>query len=146
MIKFVIPLSPRSKKNSQQIRINSRTGKRFVSQSDTYEQYERDALWFIPKHYETIDYPVTVKCLFYMPTRRRVDKVNLEGAIHDILVKAHLLADDNRDIIASTDGTRVYYDKDNPRTEVYITPFEEEYELWSEAAKKPKKKKSITQK
>ena len=137
MIKFTIPLPAITKKNHQQIRKSFRTGARYVAQSDQYTQYEQDAMWFIPRHHETIDYPVTVKCLFYMPTRRKVDKTNLEAAIHDILVKARLLADDNRDIIASTDGTRVYYDKDSPRTEVYITPFEEEgYELWSEKTKK----------
>lgn len=140
MIKFTIPIPAITKKNSQQIRKKWSTGGRYIAQSDQYTQYEQDALWYIPRHHETIDYPVTVKCLFYMPTRRRVDKTNLEAAIHDILVKAHILADDNRDIVASTDGTRVYYDKDNPRTEVYITPFEEEdYEIWNK--KKGTKKK-----
>lgn len=136
MIKFTIPLPPITKKNSQQIRKNRVTGARFVAQSDQYSQFEQDAMWYVPRYYETIDYPVTVKCLFYMPTKRKVDKTNLEAAIHDILVKARLLADDNRDIIASTDGTRVYYDKDNPRTEIYITDFEEEYQQWSKKGKK----------
>lgn len=144
MIDFIIPLPPITKKNSQQIRKNFSTGARFISPSEQYKQYERDAMWFVPRHYETIDYPVTVTCLFYMPTLARVDKTNLEESIHDIIVKAGLLADDNRDIIASTDGSRVYYDKDNPRTEVYITPFEEEYEQWSK--KKGEKKCSTKRK
>lgn len=143
MIKFTIPLPPITKKNSQQIRKNRITGARFISQSDQYSQYEQDALWYVPRYYETIDYPVTVKCLFYMPTRRKVDKTNLEESIHDILVKARLLADDNRDIIASTDGTRVYYDKDNPRTEIYITDFEEEYDQWSKKKCSTKSRRKI---
>jgi Holliday junction resolvase RusA-like endonuclease len=65
-----------------------------------------------------------------MPTRRKVDTANLNAAIHDILVKYGVLADDNRDVIASTDGTRTYYDKANPRAEVVIAPFTEEYEQW----------------
>lgn len=65
-----------------------------------------------------------------MPTRRRVDKSNLEAAAHDVLVKYGVLADDNRDIIASTDGSRVYYDKENPRAEITIEPYEGEYEVW----------------
>lgn len=129
MIKFTIPLVPVSKKNSSQIMINKKTGKPFIMPSSKYRQYEREASRFIPKRKEPINTPVNVKCLFYMPTRRRVDKSNLEEAIHDILVKVGMLADDNRDIIASTDGSRVYYDKNAPRTEVEITEVEG-YEVW----------------
>ena len=42
-------------------------------------------------------------------------------AIDDIMVKSGLLADDNFTIIESHDGSRVLYDKENPRTEVYIS-------------------------
>ena len=122
-MKFTVPLAPITKKNHQQIRRNFKTGKPFVAPSEQYIQYERDAMWFIPKG-KHIDYPVNVKCLFYMPTKRRVDLTNLLEAIDDIMVKAGLLADDNYTIIASHDGSRVLYDKDNPRTEVEITPIE----------------------
>jgi Holliday junction resolvase RusA-like endonuclease len=89
--------------------------------SERYKQYERDAMNFIPVG-RFIDYPVNVKCLFYMPTHRKCDLTNLLEAIDDILVEAGLLADDNYKIIESHDGSRVYYDKDNPRTVVEITP------------------------
>lgn len=137
-LKFTIPLAPISKKNSQRIMINRATGKPFIMPSAQYKQYERDAAWFIPRlpRGARITEPVNVKCLFYMPTRRLCDKTNLEESIHDILVKTGLLADDNRDIIAATDGSRVYYDKDNPRTEIEITPLCG-YEQW----KKEKKQK-----
>jgi Holliday junction resolvase RusA-like endonuclease len=55
-----------------------------------------------------------------MPTRRKVDLTNLLEAIDDVMTNAGLLADDNYTIIQSHDGSRVYYDKENPRTEVYI--------------------------
>ena len=55
---------------------------------------------------------------------------NLMAATHDILVKYGVLADDNRDIIASVDGSRVHYDKKNPRTEIEIEDFNEAYEQW----------------
>ena len=55
-----------------------------------------------------------------MPTRRRCDLANHIEAIHDILVKAKILADDNYTIIASVDGSRVLCDKANPRTEIFI--------------------------
>lgn len=68
-----------------------------------------------------ISAPVNVKCLFYMPTRRRCDLTNLLEAIDDVLVTYGVLADDNSNIIVSHDGSRVLYDKDNPRTEVVIS-------------------------
>ena len=71
-----------------------------------------------------IDQPVNVAAKFYMPTRRRVDLTNLNEALHDILVHYGVLSDDNAKIIVSTDGSRVYWDKDNPRTEVIITAVE----------------------
>ena len=133
--RYVIPTAPVSKKNSQRIATNRITGKPFILQSAQYTEYETAASYFLrPKPQKPIDYPVTVRCVYYMPTRRRVDTANLNAAAHDILVKYGILADDNRDIIASTDGTRTYYDKQNPRTEITIEPVEEEYEIWSSKA------------
>lgn len=116
---FTIQLIPISKKNHQQILKNKKTGKRFVAPSKQYRDYERDAMWFVPKA-KQIDYPVNVKCLFYMPTKRLCDLTNMLEAVDDVMVKAGLLKDDNYKIIASHDGSRVLYDKFNPRTEVYI--------------------------
>lgn len=70
---------------------------------------------------EAFDRPVNVKAVFYMPTRRRVDLVNLQEALLDILVKYRVLDDDNSNIVRSMDGSTVKYDKDHPRTEVSIT-------------------------
>lgn len=61
-----------------------------------------------------------------MPTRRRCDLANHIEAIHDILVEAKILADDDYTIIASVDGSRVLYDKSNPRTEIFIEELEDE--------------------
>ena len=119
-IKFTIPLVPISKKNSQQILINRATGKPFIMPSKQYKEYEAAAAWFIPAA-KTIRTAVNVKCLFYMPTRRKCDLTNLLEPVDDIMVKAGLLDDDNYTIIQSHDGSRVYYDKSKPRTEVYIT-------------------------
>ena len=128
---YLIPGNPVSKKNSQRIATNRKTGKPFILQSKNYNDFETAASYFLqPKPPNPIEYPVTVKCTFYMKTRRKVDKSNLEAAIHDILVKYDILADDNRDIIASTDGSRVFYDKANPRTEIEIMPYDGEYEVW----------------
>lgn len=122
---FTISLIPISKKNHQQILINRKTGKPFVAPSKQYRDYERDAMWFVPKG-KQIDYPVNVKCLFYMPTRRLCDLTNMLEAVDDVMVKAGLLKDDNYKIVVSHDGSRVLYDKFNPRTEVYIERVEDE--------------------
>lgn len=122
MIKFTIPLAPISKKNSQRIMINGQTGKPFISPSKQYKEYEAAAMWFVPKLRQPhpINQPVNIKCLFYMQTKRKCDLTNLLEAIDDVMVKAGLLADDNYTVIESHDGSRVFYDKKNPRTEVYI--------------------------
>lgn len=120
MIKFIIPLPPISKKNSQRIFRPNGLNRPIVVPSEQYKRYERDAALFIPKREKPIDRAVNIRCLFYMPTRRKCDLTNLLEAIDDVMVKAGLLADDNYTIIESHDGSRVYYDKENPRTEVYI--------------------------
>lgn len=118
MIRFTIPLPPVTKKNSQEIMV--RGGKPFVMPSKKYREYEAQALWFVPRRRKPIAEAVNVKCLFYMPTRRRCDLTNLLEAVDDIMVKAGLLADDNYTIIAAHDGSRVFYDKEKPRTEIKI--------------------------
>lgn len=122
LAQFCIKLEPRTKKNSQ--RIVCRGNQRFIMPSAQYMEYEKDCAWFIP-NIKTIDEPVTIKAHFYMKTRRKCDLTNLLEAIDDILVKYNVIADDNYTIVASHDGSRVYYDKDNPRTEIYIERYVE---------------------
>lgn len=117
--RFIIPIPPVTKKNSSNIYINRATGNRFIKPSDRYCQYEKDFLLLCPP-IPCINYPINLKALYYMPTKRRVDLINLHSALHDCMVKKGVLLDDNCSIIVSTDGSRVYYDKENPRTEVYI--------------------------
>ncbi len=121
IIKFTVPLVPITKKNHQRILKNRRTGKHFVAPSEQYEQYEAAALWYVPKRGNPIDFPVNVKCLFFMPNNRVCDLANHLESIDDIMVKAGLLKDDNYKILASHDGSRVLVDTQNPRTEVYIS-------------------------
>lgn len=123
LCKFMVPVAPITKKNSQRIvKLGNRP---CIMPSEKYKEYESAALWFIPKRGVPIDFPVNVTCVFYMPTRRACDLTNLLEAIDDVMVKAGLLKDDNYNIIASHDGSRVLYDKMNPRTEVIISKFKE---------------------
>ena len=121
-MKFTIPFPPITKKNHQQIRRNRSTGKPFIAQSNQYRDYENACLLAIQGRYRiNIDYPINLTALFYMPTHRRVDLVNLLEALQDALVKANVLEDDNSKIVKSVDGSRVLYDKEHPRTEVIIS-------------------------
>lgn len=116
----MIPLEPRTKKNSQQIIKDRKTRALKIIQNDKYIQYEKDSGWFLKKPPVPFNFPVNVKCVFYRSTVRRVDLTNLLEAIDDILVKYKVLEDDNFKILASHDGSRVYVDRDHPRTEIYI--------------------------
>ena len=126
-MKFTIPVEPRTKKNSQQICINKTTHRPFVVPSKQYKDFESQALWFIES--VGIDYPVNVKALFYMKTKRKVDLTNLLEALDDVLVKGGMLVDNNCTIIKSHDGSRVLYDKENPRIEVEIERRENEWNI-----------------
>lgn len=141
-----IPLQPVTKKNSQRILINSRTRRPFISQGEAYVKYERACKEYLTKTKQDmnfidisslnpnfnnspaglpIDYPVNIQALYYRGDRRRVDLPNLHEALCDILVKHGILADDNFNIVASMDGSKVLYDKEHPRTEITITEAEE---------------------
>lgn len=129
MLTYILYGAPRTKKNSQQIHRNA-AGRPFVAPSRAFAEYERSCLAQIKTPCRPISDAVNVKCVYYMPTRRRVDLVNLIEASLDILVCAGVLADDNRDIVAGHDGSCVLYDKKNPRTEIFIAKMED-YEQWS---------------
>lgn len=122
LMSLIIPIEPRTKKNSQQIiQVH---GRPMIIPSKQYKQYEKDCLTYIlPEMREKIEYPVTVTCHFYMGTKRKCDLTNLLEAADDMLVKAGVLADDNYKIIASHDGSRVHYDKEMPRTVVIISKY-----------------------
>lgn len=119
---YTIYGEPRTKKNSSQILVNNRTGKRFVSPSKQYHKYEKNAgEYLLPRPKAPIDIPVNVKCVYFMGTHRTVDLANLISATCDILVHYGILADDNSKIVVSHDGSRVDYDKEKPRAEITIT-------------------------
>lgn len=126
MLKITIPIPPKTKKNSQQIILVK--GRPMIFPSKAYKEYEKECSKFIPELRQPKPYiskKVNVKCLYYMPTRRKCDLNNLLEATTDMLVHYGVLEDDNYTIVGSHDGSRVYYDKENPRTEIYIENFKE---------------------
>lgn len=66
VLKLTLIGNPATKKNSQEIKINWASGKRYISQSDRYLAYERDCLWQIGgKYKQNIDYPINLKCIYF---------------------------------------------------------------------------------
>ena len=131
LARFLWEGNPTTKKNSQIIR-SGRNGKPYIAQGAKYEAYAAAASWQMKWHEDPIRVPVTVTVLFYRDSKRAVDLTNLLEAVDDILEDCGVIANDCRDIIASHDGSRVYLDRDRPRTEITITEFDETYEVWSD--------------
>ena len=131
MIEFILHTKPITKKNNGRI-VKTKTGRTFIIPSKQYQEFEQvvlPTLYRMKNKYGVIDFPVNIECVFYTDARRKVDLPNLLNAVDDALVKSGLLEDDNRDIVAGHDLSRVFYDKQNPRIEIRITPLEN-YEQW----------------
>lgn len=135
-VRFTIPIAPVTKKNHGRIVMCGRYPK--LLPSEAYERYTKAAMPFLRATFKdigTIDSPINLKCIFYLDKRRKGDLAGYLQAIQDVLVEAGILADDNRNIVASVDGSAVLHDKVNPRTEVTITK-KENYEQWVSKGKK----------
>lgn len=138
-IEFTIPVRPATKKNSGQI-IQVK-GRSILIPSKQYKQFEKDCLPYLYRVKDTagvINYPVNVQCVFFTETKRKIDLPNLLNAIDDAMVKSGLFVDDNRDIIAAHDGSRVFHDKFNPRIEIVISGMEN-YHQWIDTTTKQQK-------
>lgn len=139
---FTVPLAPVTKKNHSRIvtygkrcpTCNKGSITRLLP-SKPYEQYEAKIARYLNAVRKdiggTITCPINLKCLFYCETRRQSDLAGHLQSIQDLLVEYEVIEDDCRDIVASTDGSAVLYDKENPRTEIIITK-KEFYEQWAE--------------
>lgn len=69
-----------------------------------------------------LTYPLHIKFLFYRENRRHADLSNLYEFPQDVLQQAGIIANDC--LIESHDGSRKLYDKEKPRTEIYISRYE----------------------
>ena len=117
-MKIIIPINPVTKKNHGNI-VNIK-GRPIMLPSKQYIEYEKKCKEYVPKLEKPIDYPINLRVHYYMETRRKCDITNLLQATCDMLVKYKVIEDDNYTIIASVDGTKVEYSKENPRCEIYI--------------------------
>lgn len=122
-LKMIIPVKPRTKKNSLQIM--KAGNKRWIAPSKAALAFERQCAWWIKQEHKLkISEPVNVRIRFFVDTKRRVDLTNLLEAIDDVLVKYEVVSDDNANIIAGHDGSRVYIDRARPRLEIEIEPID----------------------
>lgn len=134
-IEFTIPVHPVSKKNSQQIiTLKTKYGKsrNIIIPSKKYKEFEAECMPFlfqVKTQAGVIDFPVNMAVEFYVSKKLKYDLTNLLEAIDDAAVKSGLILDDNRDIIAGHDGSRVFYDKVNPRIQIAITQMDD-YTQW----------------
>ena len=129
MRKFHTATKVRTKKNSQTIagagRRCPRCGKfekQWIRQGKVHDDYTERSAWQLrPKPATPIDFPINIRYLFYLDADRIVDDLNLAACADDLLVQCGIIKDDNRRIVQGHDGTRSLVDRDNPRTEIYIT-------------------------
>ena len=135
---YTIPIDPKTKKNSHRIAgcgkrcpVCGKYAKQFVRNDDKTTEFAFSAARYLkPKPKTAIDQPIHLIYRLYTQTRHRKDDLNLYEALDDILVKEGILKDDDRSIIRSRDGSRVLYDKENPRSEIYIYSYREEADKW----------------
>ena len=118
-----------SKKSSQAIIINKRTGKMMIIPNKKYMQWEKYAKFQLKEQkerlgLETIKEKVWVKCLIYRLTKRQIDLTNLLQSIHDVLKISAVIKDDN--LIYSIDGSRkiLGVGLGEERTEIFINFFD----------------------
>ncbi len=134
VLKYVIKGAPRTKKNHQKIAggkekcpLCHKPSKQWIVQGVAHDKYAELAGWQLkPRPVKPIDVPINIKYLFYLDADRIVDDLNLAACADDLLIQNKIIADDNRRIVRGHDGTRSYVDRDNPRTEIYITRMPEE--------------------
>lgn len=120
---YVIPGQPRVKKNGQKVAV--RKGKPVKYNTQAYKDWHATAAKYLmgqPRPAEPISTPLLLVCKFFMQTKGRVDLSALYEGIQDLLVEMHILADDWMHVVVGHDGSRVYYDKNNPRIEVELVP------------------------
>ena len=148
-IVITIPVEARPKKNSPRI-LWKKADKPFqikfgkyvaceigyrpmIIPSEGNEEFEAAVipyLYEVKKTTGVINYPINVKAVYYRSSKHRIDLSNLHEALHDAMTKSGLILDDNRDIIAGHDGSRVYFDKFNPRIEITIEEMKD-YDQWN---------------
>jgi hypothetical protein len=134
LARYLIPLNPRPKKNEHRIGgsgpkcpVCKKFKKQFVRNGNRTTEFAYTAARYLqPRPERPIEGPVQLVYRCYRETKHRVDDLNLYEALDDLLVQERIICDDNITVIRSRDGSRCWFDKENPRAEIYIYRYEEE--------------------
>lgn len=124
---FTILGPPKTKKNSQRILRNRKTGRPFVAQSVQQKTWARAAVMQLRAQWHqlqiirigsVISAPVNMCAVVYRE-RATGDLLNYLAAVSDALEAAGVIANDRQ--VVSVDGSRMDKDAANPRVEVEVT-------------------------
>lgn len=134
LARYVIPMNPKPKKNEHRIAgrgakcpVCKKFRKQFIRNGKGTTDFSFHAARYLnPKPEKPFTGPVRIVYRLYRETKHRVDDLNLYEALDDILVTEKILSDDNVNVIRSRDGSRVFFDKEHPRAEIYIYAYTEE--------------------
>ncbi|MDY6893850.1 MAG: RusA family crossover junction endodeoxyribonuclease [Thermotogota bacterium] len=130
-LNLILPNSIRSKKNSKII--VWRGGKQLIISSKAYRRWEKEAresihMQMLQKNADLIEHPVEIEAQIYYKGNRP----DLSGCLESIgdCLEGVVIKNDRQ--IISWDGSRVYYDKNNPRTELSLFWVENQNEKYKE--------------
>lgn len=128
---WIIFGKPQIKKNSQRTIFHKYLKRNIVVYKAEYTAWKKDFLKQLglcsngkflknSSRIKDIDFPIILKCHFYVPDKRRRDLSNMYEGCQDILVEAGIIKDDCYSIVIGHDGSRVFQDKENPRLEFWL--------------------------
>lgn len=142
MIELTYHGQVKAKKNSKTIGHNSRTGKPFIRSDDAVKSQEllmaanfEDEYHRSEKYHDKIwrdifqsaaGYKIEVK--IWNQDRHRHDLDNQLSTIMDALTKAHIIRDDNQEVVRELSARYMGVDKSDPRAELKIIVIGEFYE------------------
>lgn len=90
-----------SKKNSKQLYYNKKSGKRFITTSDSYKSWHEEAFYQLKSQYNlaTLEKVEKIKIEFFSPNKRAFDLTNKAESIMDLMVDCEIIKDDNVNIV-----------------------------------------------
>ena len=126
MVRFVVNGNIPAKKNRYRVRFNFKTKKPFIAPDDVYKNWNRNAKYIINTQktdYPDIDFPIkkceSITVIIYYGTLIKKDNSNVIESIHDLLVDAGVLIDDNWQVTGETLQIPKYR-KGSPGAEIII--------------------------
>lgn len=115
-----------SKKNSKVIRVNRRTGQRFITSNNIAKRNESDMVEQFALQtrgaFKAEDWsPCSLEFKIYEPDMKRRDLDNQITSVLDALVKAEVIPDDGIETVRGIQVKLMGVCKSNPRVEVVLT-------------------------